>query len=139
MNWHAIRDSLRLVPRFYLSFNPLRNLRVKWYLKPLVGAYAAWYFLVLTAILFVLATLYIPAWLVYLIPPVRRLWRRPDLAELPEEVGEFPPLHPESLKLARAIISHTDRGELEEIVTQALAEQPLEELERMKEIIMKGG
>jgi hypothetical protein len=141
MYWHAIRDTFRAIPRFYLSFNFLDNLKVKWYLKPIIGIYTAWYFLIMTVILFTLATLYIPAWLVYLIPPVRSLWSRQEFAApgLSEELDEFPPPHPQNLKLARVIISYTERSELEEIVTQALAEQPLEKLKRMKEIIMNGG
>lgn len=140
MYWHAIRDTFRLLPRFYLSFNYFHNLKVKWYLKPILGVYTAWCFLIMTVILFALATLYIPAWLVYLIPLVRRLWPRQEFgAQLPEEVDEFPPPRPENLNLARVIISYTERSELEEIVTQALAEQPLDQLERMKAIMMKGG
>lgn len=141
MYWHAIRETFRVLPRFYLSFNLFHfNLKVKWYLKPILGIYTAWYFLIMTAILFTLATLYIPAWLVYLIPPVRRLWPNPEFgAQLPEELDEFPPPRLENLNLARVIISYTEKSELEEIVTQALAEQPLEQLKRMKEIIMNGG
>lgn len=140
MYWRAIKETFRQLPRLYLSFNFLHNLKVKWYLKPIIGAYTAWYFLIMTVALFAFATLYIPAWLFYLIPPLRRLWPRQELgAQLPEEVDEFPTPRPENLNLARVIISHTERSELEEIVTSALAEQPLDKLERMRIIMMKGG
>lgn len=138
MYWHEIKRAFQMALRFYSPFH--WSLNARWYLKPVVIAYMTWYFIVLTGIFFMFLSLYVPIWLLYLIPPVRgRLWpnREPAEVQLREE-DEFPPPRPENLKLARVIISHTERSELEEIVTQTLAELPLEKLQRMKAIMLKG-